>query len=104
MARCEPSDFAGSYVVHFEPVSGTCGTPKDEDATISDPASVAPCERTADDVWSNGGCTWKQSVRCAGLDFDSELTLRPDGSIVGTETRTVPGACVGTYAVMWTRQ
>lgn len=101
---CERTDHLGSFTVHFEQVSGDCGTPLDERASYSTLEQTGPCERLEPDAWSDDDCTRRQHFQCSKVEFVTELTLHADGSLVGRETRIINGDCTGTYDVTLTRR
>jgi hypothetical protein len=101
---CERADHLGDFAVHFEQVSGDCGTPLDELASYETLEQTGPCERLESDTWSDGDCTRLQRFRCGEVEFVTELTLLDDGSLVGRETRIISGGCTGTYDVTLTRR
>lgn len=101
--HCERADHLGRFTVRYELLSGTCGEPADETATVTDLDAVEPCERLAEDEWSADNCTRRQHVSCSSTELATELTLQPDGSLTGEQTRTLSG-CSSRYRVTWTRQ
>ena len=103
---CDRDARLGTFSVHFEQVSGDCGAPADERAVVFDLDQTVPCVRAMPDEWSADSCTRRQHLACSGgaVDTITELTLLPDGSLTGRETRAFSAGCTGTYDVTWTRQ
>jgi hypothetical protein len=105
-ARCERADQLGVFLVSFERLEGTCSDapPVDERVDMSTLDEVGACKRLVDD-WSLDNCTRRQVVSCDGIEIDTELTTQPDGSLVGTEARSLSNEhCHSRYRVRWLRQ
>lgn len=105
--ECERAGFLGRYVVSFQQIGGDCGLPQDDLATIASLESVEPCQRVEPDDWSADACAWTRRIVCgdeSDVLIESKLVQQPDGSLSGTERRTVAGVCSGEYTVTLVRE
>ena len=108
LTSCDPTtDRVGTYLVHFDTVSGNCGAIPDELTIVAADQSTAASTCTViNSTWSDGNCRNDLQKTCNGGITVTGFTVQQsqDGSLVtGEETLTQP-SCAGTYNVTWTRQ
>jgi hypothetical protein len=108
--NCNQSDRHGTYLVHLQTVSGSCGPVPDSLV----PTAVAPSCMVTAEMWSNGNCQVDRTLWCARPDSTvttiTETTRQQtqDGSVIkggATFSTSGPsGSCLGTYNLTYTRQ
>jgi hypothetical protein len=108
--KCNQSDRHGTYLVHLETVSGSCGPVPD--SLIS--TAVAPSCMVTSEMWSDQNCQVDRTLWCARADSTvttiTETTRQQtqDGSVIkggATFSTSGPsGSCLGTYNLTYTRQ
>lgn len=112
---CSPAQRYGTYLVHAETISGSCGDLGDALVRVDGPGVPAQCDLLADDLYTRGDCTLQRVIRCPDGDGYTVTTgittqISADGSMLnGTitiESHDAVGAavCSGTYRVTYSRQ
>ena len=114
---CDPvTERVGTYLAHFETLSGTCGDFPDSLARVDNYADLlAGCVLLDPDRLSEGDCKLERHYSCPVDTGDGEytaITTQQDaaGSVLsGTVTVNLTDAsggfvCTGTYRVTFTRQ
>lgn len=110
---CFPARRDGTYLVHTETVSGSCGDIGDTLVRIEGAGIPGNCVLLAPDVMSDGDCTLERVIRCEQeggvITTTTAITTMRDAEgnrISGTVTLSLSGAasCTGTYSVTYTRQ
>jgi hypothetical protein len=112
LTSCDPStQWTGTYLVHFDVVSGNCGPIPDELTMVDGAGGAATMASTngcqgLDAMASDGNCRVDgQSLCPGGIHVTGYLVQQTanGSSIIGEETLSAP-SCAGTYRVTYTRQ
>jgi hypothetical protein len=102
---CDPAaQRVGTYLVHFDTVSGNCGALPDQLVIIPSTASSTCTVISA--TFSDGNCRNDVQEECpSGIQvIGYTVQQSQDGSRITGEESFTSATCVGTYAVTWTRQ
>ena len=108
LTSCDPAtQLVGTYLVHFDTVSGNCGPIADSLTIAGAPGgSVTGMGCHAVSVtWSDGNCRRDVQESCPGIAVVEFLVQQTqDGSRFTGEATATEATCTGTYSMTWTRQ
>jgi hypothetical protein len=114
-SSCQRTDRSGTYLAHFETLSGTCGDLPDSVLSLTAPTSNASqqCVREQE-TWSERDCKLESVTICTTDTGSVRNTMvsrveRAGGAVLtGTATNQISlkdgSGCVGTYRLTMTRQ
>lgn len=108
-ASCDPAQVAGTYLLHYDAVSGNCGALPDSLIIVGGAPGTASNCAVASVTRSRGNCRADVSERCPSSAGPLQITgyvvqESADGSFLDGELTVSLTACVETYRVSYTRQ